>query len=192
MPPDIWVMLRPGEAFAQLAGGDSRSLWIALRRPLLILLVLAAVGSLATSGRISLRLLLACAAGAVYIPLFLLLSIIVARGRAVSLARAIDLFFMGHGPWTLWLVALGAEWAFLPPERAYELLAYRNLWYLAGFLAFLWSVIIDFWYLRRVFAKTAAQATRWLLLQRVVVWTTGMAIFLGNSGWQVICARLGW
>ena len=191
MSPDVWVMVWPAEAFRELAQSGGSGIRLALRRPLRMLVVLGAVGSLATSGRISLRLGAACAESALFLPLLAIVSVLLARGRKISLARAVDLFFMGYGPWTLWLIALAAEWAFLPPQRAYELLAYRRIWYFAALLVFLWSLIIDFWYLRRVCSRTPFQAVGWLAMQRLIVWTAGLGIFLGASGWQVVASRFG-
>lgn len=36
------------------------------------------------------------------------LVILTAPGRHVSVARAFELFFRGHGPWSLWMLAVGA------------------------------------------------------------------------------------
>ena len=192
MAPDVWVMFRPGRAYATLAATDGRGAWIAFRRPLRLLFVLAAAGSLLTSGRISLRLVVACAECALFLPLLLVASAALAGGRTVSLARAIDLFFMSLGPWMLWVLPLTALWAFLPAERAYELLEYRWLWYWAALAAFAWSCIIDFWFLRRVCGRSPGHAVAWLAAQRLIVWIAGLAIFLGGSGWQVVATRFGW
>ncbi|HUA59160.1 MAG TPA: hypothetical protein VML19_10425 [Verrucomicrobiae bacterium] len=192
MAPDVWVMFRPGQAYAMLAGNDGSGARIAFRRPVRLLFVLAIAASLLTSRRISLRLIVACAECALFLPLLLVASAALARGRTVSLARAIDLFFMSLGPWMLWLFSLTALWAFLPAERAYELLEYRWIWYWAALVAFVWSCVIDFWFLRRVCAQSAVKAILWLTGQRLIVWIAGLAIFLGGSGWQVLEARFGW
>jgi hypothetical protein len=124
--------------------------------------------------------------------LLLIASLTLIGRRTVSFARAIDLFFMGQGPWSLWLIALAAVWAFVPAVKAYEWSEYRWAWYLGAGVAFVWSGYIDFWLLRCVFRKTSGQAVRDLAVQRSITWIVAMAVFLGASGWQVIATRLGW
>lgn len=190
--PDLWVMFRPAEAFQHIVRDEGGGRWAALRRPLSLVLLLAAFGSLATSGRLSLRLLAGGAECAAFLPLLMIASLALIRRRTIPFARAIDLFFMGHGPWSLWIVALTAVWAFVPAIKAYQWLEYRWAWYLAAAVAFVWSCYIDFWFLRCVFRKTTSQAVRDLMVQRSIAWVVALAVFLGGSGWQVVATRFGW
>ena len=192
--PDLWVAFQPAAAFRHLAQDERRGgRWLALRRPLYLVLLLAAFGSLATSGRVSLRLLIGCAECAAFVPVLAIATLALIRGRRSRLpfSRAIDLFLMGHLPWSLWVIAAAAEWAFVPTVTAYDWLKYRWVWELAAGVAFVWSCLIDFWFLRCVFQKTPFQAVRDLLLQRSIAWTAALAIFVGSGGWQVVATRLG-
>jgi hypothetical protein len=190
--PDLWVMFRPAQAFPHLLKDPAGGRWMAVRRPLFLILILAAFASLATSGRLSLRLLTAGAECAVFLPPLMIGSLALIRRPAIPLARAIDLFFLGHGPWTLWIVAFASVWAFVPAAKAFSWFPYREAWLAAAVAAFLWSSYIDFWFLRCVFRKTAAQALRDLAVQRTIAWIVGLAVFVGAGGWQVLASRFGW
>jgi hypothetical protein len=137
------------------------------------------------------RLLIGCAECAVFLPLLLVAALALVRDRKFPFTLAIDLFFTGHVPWSLWIIALASVWAFTPPVQAYQWLAYRWVWYCAAGAAFVWSCYIDFWFLRRVFDRTPLQAVRDLVVLRSVAWTIGMAVFVGAAGWQVIATRFG-
>jgi len=190
--PDLWVMFRPAQAFPHLLKDPAGGRWMALRRPLLLILMLAAFASLATSGRLSLRLLTAGAECAVFLPPLMIASLALLRRPAIPFARVIDLFFMGHGPWTLWIVAFASAWAFIPADKAFYWFQFRAAWLVPALGSFLWSGYIDFWFLRCVFRKTAGQALRDLAVQRTIAWIPGLAIFLGAGGWQVLASRFGW
>src|SRR5580693_3597482 len=108
--PDLWVMFRPAQAFPHLLKHTAGGRWMALRRPLFLILMLASFVSLATSGRLSLRLLTAGAECALFLPPLMIASLAHFRRPGVPFARVIDLFFLGHGPWTLWIVAFASVW----------------------------------------------------------------------------------
>jgi hypothetical protein len=157
-----------------------------------MILLLASFVSLATSGRLSLRLLAGGAECALFLPALLIASLALVRRRTVPWAESIDLFFLGHGPWSLWLLALASVWAFVPAVKAFAWFHNLWVWYLGAAVAFVWSCYIDFWFLRCVFGRTAPQAARDLAVQRCIVWPIGLAVFVGAAGWQVLATRLGW
>jgi hypothetical protein len=177
---DAWVMLQPRSAFALLARQPARAgIWLAVKRPLFLAFLLGCTISLVTSPGLSLRL----AAGATiywsFVPLAGIASLIAVCRRnrnGLPLARAIDLYFSGQGPWALWLIGLGAIWSFLPPARAF---AVSNPFWLYGAasVAIVWSGWIDFCFFRLVLRRGRAGAWGGLLLQRLISWSLVILIF---------------
>jgi hypothetical protein len=114
-----------------------------------------------------------------FVELLALLVLIGRRGRPPSLPQAIDTFFAGHAPWTLLLVGIAATWAFLPPQRAWELLT--TLWVWTALLAVVWSARIDFCYFRTYLGASRRGALRDVLLWRALVWTAVLVVFAWPS-----------
>jgi len=182
--PDVQVMLRPAGAYqelAQQASGERK--WSAMRRPAFMVFLLGCLVSLVTAGALSPRLFAAGALNALFVPL---LEIGVLAGvwrsrRATPFSRTVDLFFMGHGPWVLWLLVMCAIWVFASPSHAFFLTGH-GMWFLLGVVA-VWSGYIDFCFLRYVLKESAKKAVGSLVILRVITWSVGLVIFGGGSLW---------
>jgi hypothetical protein len=112
---ELRLILGPRTTYAALARvADRGSPWSAVRRPLLVAIVLGASGAIAATGHVTPSLLLsmtACWSVVVVLQMAIALSLIARPAqRTVGLARALDLFFASHAPWSLWLLA-AAAWA---------------------------------------------------------------------------------
>jgi hypothetical protein len=182
----LWVLLRPAAAYPQLAKFEIGSAW---KRPLAFAFLCGCIVSLAASGRLTLRLVAPAMLYAALIPALEIpvLAAILRRGRSVSLRRAVDLFFMGHAAWCLWLFLLAAVFAFADPIRAFQWTA--PLWYrsTAAFMV-IWSAYTDYCFFRCVSPGRAG----WnLLALRTVCWSVGLAIFGGASLWAGLLGVLG-
>jgi hypothetical protein len=161
---------------------------------LLVALFFGCAISLMDGGRLTLRLALPAAFYWTFVPLVETLALFAtsrAARRAGPWPRTIDLFFMGHGPWLLWLVAFSAYWAFLPPVAAFSWPARNRIWFLSAEIVAVWSAYIDFCFFRCVLKCTVWQAGRDLLLQRSLAWSAGLFLFLGSSAIQVVATRFG-
>jgi len=190
---DGWVMIQPRSAFAALARQPARSgIWLAAKRPLFLALLIGCTISLVTFPGLNLRL----AAGATiywsFVPLAGIAALIAVCSRnrdRLSLARTIDLFFTGTGPWVIWLIGLCAIWSFLPPARAF---AFSNPFWLYGgtAVAIVWSAWIDFCFFRVALGRGPAGAWGGLLLQRLISWSVVILIFGAPSIPPEIAARL--
>jgi hypothetical protein len=190
--PDVWVMLRPARAYQGLgrqavAGGN----WKAAQRPLFMVFVLGCLVSLVTAGSLSLRLFADGAMNALFVPLLELgvLAWLWRSKRTVPFAQTVDLFFMGHGPWVLYLLIFSAIWAFASPVHAFVLTA-RWMWWLLGVM-FVWSAYIDFCFLRCVLRESVARAGGRLLVLRAITWSVGLVIFGGGSLLPETLRKLG-
>jgi hypothetical protein len=184
--PDLWVMLQPAAAYKWLAGlAAGRGKWIALRRPLFIAFLLGCMISLLTSQSLALRLVADGAINASFILLGQIFALAVVRGRerTVPFSRAIDLFFAGYGPWSLWILVYSALWAFASPLQASTWAGSRAMFWAAAPVA-LWSGYVDYCFFRCVLQRSPERAARALLLQWAISWSLTIWIFGGGPLWS--------
>jgi hypothetical protein len=121
MSPELRLMLSPREAYATLARASGRgTLLTAVRRPLIVALVLGVSTAMSGTGHVTPALLFsttACWSFLVIIQAAIALTLVAGPARrTVGLARAIDLYFAGHAPWSLWMLA-AAAWSPSPIGR---------------------------------------------------------------------------
>ena len=114
-------MVSPRAAYAALARASGRgTAWTAVRRPLTVALVLGLATAMSATGHVTPALLFsttACWSFVVVIQAAIALTLVASPARrTVGLARAIDLYFAGHAPWSLWMLA-AAAWAPSPLGR---------------------------------------------------------------------------
>lgn len=183
---EVSVLFRPATAYQRLAKVEGEAAW---KRPLLFAFVLGCVVSLATSGRLTLRLVLPATLYASLIPLVeIAVLCLLLRGRAqVSLRRAVDMFFMGHAAWCVWLIAVGGIFAFTHPLRAFVWTGAPRGWITLA-LVVIWSAYTDYCFFRCI---TPQRAGRNLLVQRAFCWSVGLAIFGGGSFWTGLLGLVG-
>ena len=122
MSPELDLTLFPTATYRKLSaeetGASPSGPVRLLRRPLLIGLVLGVSVALGATGRASAGLVLSCALAWSFVPAVQLaafaLTTRIVTGRPPADARAVDLFFMNHLPWSLWLLTVsgGAALAF--------------------------------------------------------------------------------
>jgi len=190
-------MLRPMAVYERLARQPaSGGWWIGLRRPLFVTLLLGGCLSLVVSGRLTARVIAGGAVAWSFIPLFEVASFGAVRRFAnigVPFSRDVDLFFAGHGPWSVSLIAVAAVASFIPIQAATWTASTPGLITLAAMAAAIaiWSGYIDFCFYRVVLGKTGTRAVRALLLQRAIAWTLAVVYFLGNAAWPLVADRLG-
>jgi hypothetical protein len=146
--------------------------------------------SLAASGRVTARLAL---------PAMLYWSLVPAlqaAGLAAALrrwpdAKLLDDYFSGFSAWLFWVAGFAALWTFAPADFALGHTQYPLLWYVTGALASLWSLKTDYAFFQRVGGVGWAEAAGDVVVQRLVCWPLGVAIFVGPAAWQLVAAGLG-
>jgi hypothetical protein len=121
MSPELRLMVSPGETYALLARASGRGTALtALRRPLLVAVVIGVFEAMAATGHVTPSLVastILCWSFVVVLQAAIGLGLIAgAARRTVGIARALDLYFAGHAPWSLWLLAVAA-WA---PARGFS------------------------------------------------------------------------
>jgi hypothetical protein len=176
---DAWVMCQPNRAFQYIAMQPTgRGAWLALRRPLFVAFMLACGISLMTTGVLTLRLLISVMAYWTFVPAIEVLALAVVLWRTQregAFAAAIDRFFMGHGPWTLYLIAFAGSLAVVPPNIGWTLITTVWLWMLAVVLC--WSFYVDFCFFRWITGARHPVALRRVLIHRLMTWTGIFVIF---------------
>src|SRR3954454_8458493 len=113
MSPELRLIVAPRETYAALAAVPARvSALAALRRPALVALVIGVAVAMTATGRATPALVLSTTLTWSYIVLLQLavaLPLIApAARRARGVAPALDLFFAGHAPWSLFTLLAGA------------------------------------------------------------------------------------
>lgn len=121
MSPELLLMVSPRPTYALLARRTGRPALLApLRRPALVALVLGVTAAMGATGRVTPALLLSttlCWSFVVVLQAAIALPLIAGPARrTVGVARALDLFFAGHAPWSLWMLGVVA-WAPSPIGR---------------------------------------------------------------------------
>ena len=174
MSPELRLVLAPRETYAALARSRRArpSLGTALRRPLVAALVLGVAVAIAATHSVSPALVASTTISWSYvIALQLAIALPLVAGRArrtVGVARAVDLFFAGHLPWSTFAL-LAAVWGFTPSGAP--------MWPLAAAAIVCWllTVRIIEAFFAEVLALDARAARRRTILQQAITWTVFVA-----------------
>jgi hypothetical protein len=191
--PGAWVMFSPTAGYQALAGRPAdQGRWSALRRPLFVAFLLGCMVSLATSQCLTLRHVAGGAVSATFLLLgqIAALALVCHGQRRLSFSRVVDLFFMGYGPWSLWILCFSAAWAFVPPADAFAWVGMGAILPTAAAAA-IWSCYIDFCFFRRVLQRTPAGAAWDLVRLWVITWSLSIVIFGGGPLWSEHMRMLG-
>ena len=167
-------------------------MWIALRRPLLLLFMLGCVVSFVVSQRLSVRLIADGAISFAFVPFFQVVAFAVTywvARPAVAFSRALDGFFAGYTPWHVWFVGLAVASALTMPIRwSLQTLV------LSAVPFVLWSAHIDYRFFRDAMNRARGAAIRDVVIQRAIGWTGVTVYFLGiairDDVWPEIVRRV--
>jgi hypothetical protein len=181
--PELDVMLSPARAWRRLAKTPATGNWVA--GPLFVAFTLGCAISLIASGRLPLRLVLAGTLCGSFVPILEIISLAVVCRDVMPWRRAAELFFTGHGPWTLWLIGSATLWVLFPAPAMFR----HNLsWKLSAIPVGVWSAYLDLQFFRKV---CGGAALRRLIAQRLICWVPGLLIFVAPAGWQTIAGAVG-
>ena len=108
------AMIRPGGMFRAAVAADSRGSWAAaLKSPAFIAVLLGVTTAIAAAQRLTVSLAISATLSWSFVPALQLITgallIRSARSRRVTFPRALELFFAGHAPWSVWLVLFAAS-----------------------------------------------------------------------------------
>ena len=176
-----------------------------LRKTLFLAFVLGCAVSIFVSGRLSVRLIVDGAISFAFIPIVEIVAfwIVYRLGpRPVPFSGAADRFLAGNTAWLIWIVALAALAAFVPPldiaNRLDAALRFRSGW-LVGWIGvlltavvFVWSVRIDVRLFRDVMPRPGRRvAAADVAIERVIAWSAGILYFFGIALWSMIGGWMG-
>jgi hypothetical protein len=157
VPGDLRLAVTPSRAYRSLLAGDQATTWgRALERPALVALLVGATATIASTGRVTPALLLSTTLSWSWVVLVqMAIAVVMTRplpaGRVVSAARAIELWFAGHVPWTVWLLAV-APLLRLAPDLDVEQLLVSML------LPMAWTAPIAAAFSRTVLERSAVES----------------------------------
>jgi hypothetical protein len=176
---DLRVMVAPMAAYQRLVQTATDAtvdagVAVVVRRPALVALVIGCFITLATTGQLTAALVASTTLCWSFVPLVQLLAaaalITLGRRRSIRLASALDLFFMGHAPWSLFLLGLaGVVGAKLPLGTA--ALRAPGFVLLAAMVPLVWTWVITFAFCRRVLGLGAALAVAGTVAYQAAIWT---------------------
>jgi hypothetical protein len=184
-------MLRPTAAYESLAAVPVlRDRFVALRRPALVALVLGTTMAISATGRVTAGLVLDLAVCWGFVPALQMATaaaIVRSPRSTVGAARRLDLWFAGHAPWSLWMLAVAVCFMSFPATRRIE---YPTL--MTAIVPATWTAIIGSGFCRAVLRDTRAQAWRRVALHQAVTWTIVFAYITAASQlWPRFLAAVG-
>jgi hypothetical protein len=113
-------------------------------------------------------------------------AVILPGRRRVSLARAFELFFLGHAPWTMWMLAVGA--LAIAGRGAFGAITAVIV---SGILPTIWTAIIVAAFARTVMGMGRVEAGLRAFLHLALIWTFALTyIAWGAGGWMRIVQAL--
>jgi hypothetical protein len=170
MSPELLVMTAPPSAYQRLAPGHRTGLAAALKRPLLVAIVAGTAISVYAARRVTLDLALSGVLTWSFAPLVQLLAaaalVASSRRRSVSVPAGVDLLFMGHAPWSLWLLAAAASAVWLPRPARMDLIVAAT-----AAVPLAWTVAIVFAFCRSVLQDDPRKAAIRTLFHQSLIWT---------------------
>jgi hypothetical protein len=176
------IALAPDKTYrALVADNEPVGVWRMLRRPLIVLVVIATAVPIMAVQRITLVLFAFSIASFGFVVLIQMLVgagiIASARSRRVSMSRALDLWYSGHVPYSFSLLVVAAVFAATPYASLDGLVA------LAVFPA-VWTARIVAAFCRQVLGTSTAGA-RWRAASHfVVTWAIAFELVaLSAGGW---------
>lgn len=176
MSPEIQVMLAPGPTYRRLLLRARPISWVAaLGRPAMSAVVLGTSLAVWATGHVSGRLVLSltvCWSFVIAIQVLAALALIVPVRRRVTVPTALDLLFVAHGPWSLWLMG-SAVWVIMSspigrPARFHAA---------TGLVPAVWTALMVFAFCRVVLECDRRDATRRTLLHQGIIWSVTLGIF---------------
>ena len=174
----VAVALSPSRAYASMVEAAPRVSWTQmLRRPALVLLVIALTVSIAATGRVTASLIAAAMLAwsfVVAIQMAAGLALIAsASARRVDLPTALDLLFAGHLPWSIWLLLIAVAASAEVPLRVLAA---------ASVVPALWTMTVLNAFCRSVLASSVRDARIRVVAHQVLIWGFAVSYILFNAG----------
>lgn len=177
---EVQIALAPDKTYHQLVAKDEDvSVGRMLRRPLVVLVVIGTAVPIMAVQRVTLTLLAASMVSFSFVIAIQLLvgaAIVASAGsRQVGFPRALDLWFAGHLPYSLWLLMVAAVFASLPYGSLDGLV-------LLAVMPAAWTAVIVAAFCRQVLGTSRAGA-RWRAAAHfVLTWAIAFELMAWSAG----------
>jgi len=182
LSPEIHVAFAPDSTYRALAAAAARvSRWRVLRGPAVVAIIIGTAVPIMAVQRITPSLLAASTISFTFVVAIQMAVgaavIASAPSRRVSISRALDLWFAGHLPYSLWLLAAAAMFAMMPAASLDLLIA-------LAVIPAAWTSVIVAAFCRQVLGTSRAGA-RWRAAAHfVTIWAIGFELVaLSAGGW---------
>jgi hypothetical protein len=174
MTPELRLIAAPARTYAALARQPSSIGPIAaLRRPLLAAVALGVSIAIGATGHVTLALVARSTAAwsfVVALQIAIALPLLAAPARrTVGLARALDLFFVSHAPWSLWFLAA----AMVPSPGGRPILPLLPL----ALIPLIVPTVAIAAFFREVLRLDRRSAARRTALHQAITWTAFVGLF---------------
>jgi hypothetical protein len=191
MSPELQVLRDPRGTFQAMAASSELGAWTLVRRPLLFLFAMGMLLSLASSTRVSVRVVVDGMVSFAFVPVIeaVALGLVYLRtDRRMPFSRAVDLFLVSHSPWLLWILVFCLWQAAMPTTVmpvTTGLIITASLIVPAA-----WAAYLDLQFFRIVMMRGAGSAGIDVITTRVIGWLGILGYFLGIAAWAQIVAWL--
>ena len=190
LSPELRAMLAPAATFraAMQKSAAPASWWIPFARPALFAFIVGAVTSICSTGRVTWSLVLG---GTICWSFATVLQAVVAyvvlsmtRRPPSGLANQIDWFFIGQGPWALWLLTVAAWSVVVPVTPQSPILA-------SAVIPAAWTALIIFKFFRAAFQYGHKEALSRTCFHQGLIWAVIAAyVTLMNQLWPRLVGLL--
>jgi hypothetical protein len=187
---ELRLALAPVATYRMLMRERTGSTWLAvLARPAFFMLLVGTLVAMIATRRVtiglvltialswSFSLLVQAAAGGVIIAS--------APARAVGRLRAFELLFLGHAPWSLWMLTVTALAVVFQPYRPLAMVG-------TLVIPVAWTAVIVSAFCQTVLHTTKGGARRRTLLHQLIVWGGALGyVSFAVGGWATIFKAVG-
>jgi hypothetical protein len=188
---DLHVMAAPSRAYAEALRRPASGGWRALRRPALVALVLGTGSAFSSTGHLTVGLVASGFLCWSFVPILQIATAAAimrsAASRSIPSGRRLDLWFMGHAPWSLWIFAATFAIGCAPLGWRVE----RPI-IATSLIPLAWTSVIAAAFCRVVLGDAPRAARARTALHQVVTWTIALLYFaVAVALWPRIVAFLG-
>jgi hypothetical protein len=191
LPLDLRLALAPLETYRQLVAQSEPGSWLRTIERLALVALIVGMGITVSSARtVPLDLALTGLLIWSFVPVLQLFAAIgltaIPRTRSTSLARALELLFIGHLPWSLWILLMsgveGFTRASLPQSVELSTLLIPGAW----------TAVVVFAFCRAVLGCTPKGARLLTAGHQALTWTLFVTYLVLTSGvWPRVVALVG-
>jgi len=184
-------MTRPSRTYADALAAPAPGAWGGIRRPALVALIVGVSTAVSSTGHLTIGLLVSGFLCWTFVPLLQIATAAAVMrppaSRPMPLSRRLDLWFMGHAPWSLWIIAAGFVLAYAPGRWRVELPIVAT-----AAIPIAWTNIIAAAFCRVVLGDPPGVARARTAIHQAVTWTIALLYFAyAVALWPRVVAFLG-